>query len=524
MKTSLHRMLLAAGLCLATHSLLANEANKTYFSSRNELQQNGRLWAGRAPGNKTGFHADGAKGITADVSFFASESKNTVGLGKHFGASARADFSDAVGTVNVALADDATTNALVSRQVDHTYSQADTEAPMAGKLKLRPWQKRRGAMMRMHGDLGVMCGWNGWHIDVSAPLVQVKNNLGAEYVNATASVAGAAKAATTESTLANLFAGNYVQSGGNAQQALEYGLVTNEDQVKTGIADVKVMMGYDIAAEVDGTMQLRAGLIVPTGNQPDAKHMLEAVYGNGRHFGLALGMHGDLCLWENAEKKMSWWFTGDMEYTYLFSADEKRIAGLHDVAGDKQIGWGHMVLAVEKDRAGTFPLANVIARQQEVTPGSHYEGILGTSVVWKNMFFNLGYNVFFRRSEEVKPAQAWPTEKYGLATYAYDAITPASDFTATAFTDADKAAVGPLAMKGSTVTHIDGATVLYQVDPYATAVADQEVHAVLGGIGLTGVTQRGRYTLSLAGAYEFPANTAKALKGWSVSGRLAWAF
>jgi len=523
MSGAIRKGLLLAALVVSAGVIEAKIANKTYFSARNELQHNGWLWAAQAPFKN---EKSGERGIATDVLLFGSSSTNKMGLGRHFGASLKSDYSDANATLNVGDSSLHLSNGLFDRQVDHTYSVADTEHAMWGKLQFRPVQKRIGAYLAAHADLGTLANFKGWHVSVAMPVVRVSNTLGATYVTSVAALAGDTKPVTAASTLEHFFDGSYSQTGANSQQALEYGKIIPGTHVRTAVADIKLSVAYDIVRDIDGLVQVRGGVIIPVGTKPKAERLFEAVVGNGRHVGVMAGAHGDMQLWENKEKRMALWISGDAEYTFLFEGREKRIAGIYNSDAEVQatVPFGHMALGVLLNNAGTFPLANVLARDMKVTPGSHFDATMGVSLTWKDFYANLGYNMFYKKTETVDLADQWPVDRYGMATYDYQANTAATDFTASDLFTAGKDAAGPLAVRYSTATHLAGSTVKYQVDTLACTDSNQETHAAVLGFGYKGVIKAIPFTVSLVGSYELAGDSSKAIQGWMIGAQISMKF
>ena len=216
-------------------------------------------------------------------------------------------------------------------------------------------------------------------------LVEVTNNMGVTFSDLASSATigeGGDKDLLTGKIDA-FFAGTFAQTQDeNTQDALAYGRVDTKDRVERGLADLKLSLAYDFAAEHDSAVCVHGGVIIPTGNRTKAVDMFEAMYGNNRHVGAFVGGEGAFRVWQNARKRMSLWLSGTAEYTFLFQAREKRIAGLYDsnAAVSKALPWGHAMLGVEEGSQKVFPLANVFARDMYVTPGSHLDGVFGLTL------------------------------------------------------------------------------------------------------------------------------------------------
>lgn len=518
MNKNVCRAVLLAGACLVT-SASAVSSNKTHFAARNELQRAGETWAMSAP-HKTGKCTK--RGISFGANLFYRESNNKVGLGKHFGVSNKADGSDATNLVQVMLADDATTNALVGRDIDHTHVQANDAAPMKGTLNLLPFQHRVGINLGASVDLGKWSSVYGWDLSVSVPVVQVINNMGSTVSGSVASVADADDDKTASGTVAEFFAGTYTQpTGENVQSALAHARVITGDQKKTGIADVKVSLGYDMVNARDARLHVSGGVIIPTGTRGTGVNMFEPIVGNGRHTGALVGANGGVELWKNSDRGMSLWVSGAAEYTYLFQARETRTAGVFNssTSENRVMPWSHAKLGVEIGEKGTFPLANVLTRSMYVTPGSHFDAVAGLTFAWKSFHVNFGYNMFYKQAERVRFADAWTMDKYGRAAYDYDGTGNA------VVGDFKNGALQPRSVSNS---YLSGAAVATteHADVIACTNVDQETHAFLLSFGYDGKSfcKKFHMTANVGAGYEFAVDETKALDGFSVNAGLGVSF
>jgi len=507
----------------ASVAVMSRQANKTYFAPRNELQQAGRLWAVESP-----YSAKAPEGVAtqASVAVFASKSTNDVGIGRYLGGSLKDDSSDANGTVTVDLSSAGLLNGLFDRQIDHTYSTAGDGASMYGQMKLRPEQKRLGAVVSLESDLGKLLGFDGLRFSFAMPFVRITNNLGVTYPSSTASHTGTNKVVTAASTIKNFFEGNYTQPGTNSQEELKFGKVTTADQVRSGIADVKAALMYDVVRLDEGLVQLRGGLILPLGTKPEAEYLFTPTVGNGSHVGFMCGARGEMLLWKNEAKHMSLILTADAEFTFLLASREKRIPGIYNTGASVQalVPWGHTALGVQYQNPGLFPLANVLARDMMVIPGPHFELTTGLTYTWKDFYAKCAYNAFYRKTEVVDLADQWPTDRYGMATYDYHSDVAATNFTAAALTTTSKHAVGPLAVRNSTATHLTGASVVYQVDTAVCTAPDVDTQQVLIGGGYKRVIKGMPVDLGAFASYEFALDTSKAVNGWAVGFQLGVSF
>ena len=186
------------------------------------------------------------------------------------------------------------------------------------------------------------------------------------------------------------------------------------------------------------------------------------------------------------------------------------------------------------------------------------------------MNFNLGYNFFYKQSEDVCLASDWKVDTYGRAVYQFPtnysvadtaegratgmAGTGAVDFGATAVTDGtydagyddgdtdgsgtmhSRHAVGPIQTKAKTTSamrarnadpedsvngYLDTSVVgvRYHIDPAVSASADQHTHTFLGSANVSCSFRRMHIDLGFGGSWEVASDESKALEGWSLFGK-----
>lgn len=496
-----------------------SQANKTYYAARTDLQQRGRAWAQSDPTAQRA-SATSKWGVDADIGLFATGSTNEYGMGKYFGAAMQPDLSDAKGTVQIVPDNDRAylkTNALFGRQIDNSFAPLPgggaPRAPMSGTLTLRPSQNRFGAVIAVGGDLGrVAPKLAGVRLSLEAPIVCVSTNHGATESDVVAA------SYNGTSTPLSYFTGAYATAvTGDTQAALTKNKLSLKSISKTAIADLRFSAEYAITQEVDAGLSVHGSVIIPTGNRSTAEYMFEPVAGNNGHVGLGIGTKGHSLLWEKADKTMSLWFSGAVEYTYLFQAREKRVVGLWEgqrdpafshtfVAIDKIAPWRHMVLG-KKDLggAGAFPMANVLAQDLYVAPGTHFESILGLTLKWKQFHVNLGYDVFYRQQESLSLVEAWPNDTYVEA----------------AGKTLDGTVLNEYFIQAPGKVTENSTLFLY---PQAAATPDQETQMLLLSGGYVGKVKSYPVTASLGASYELATNNSKALQGWGLFGKVALAF
>jgi hypothetical protein len=191
------------------------------------------------------------------------------------------------------------------------------------------------------------------------------------------------------------------------QAALCKGKIHN-GKSETGVADIDIILGYNFLYEPTRHVNINVGVTIPTGNTPDSEYLFEPVVGNAGHWALGCGLDSAFQIWSNTDSSLDVLFA--FNYRYLFSSTERRIPGFVWPGGTglTTAGWagnramyGHWWLGAKKGEFTTAPMANFLARDVKVTPGSHFEGILQLAFNYTGWTFDIGYNLFAKEEESV---------------------------------------------------------------------------------------------------------------------------
>lgn len=187
-----------------------------------------------------------------------------------------------------------------------------------------------------------------------------------------------------------------------------FGKITNCSLKKTGVADLEIKFGYSFVNNLCVSMQGYIGAIVATGNKPCAGFLFEPVVGNNKHNGILWGSDNWINLWSSE----CWSFNYAVNLTgrYLFRNIQHRSFDLKDKS------WSRYMLiyqsAADATAASTgqgdkqVPGINCFTLETRVNPG--FEGTMTNAFVsfYKNFNAEIGYNIYVRQSESVKPCSS----------------------------------------------------------------------------------------------------------------------
>lgn len=534
-------------------------AGKTYYAPRTEQHHSEREWA------LDPLHTVGEKrGMSLSGYGFYTKTRNKKGMGIYFGGATEEDNSDADGTVQIVREDEGIrqqltptgtyhalpTNALYGRHIDHMYdadyqpSTTLTKRPMASVLTLRPEQERVGGMLAWRWHMR-----SGWQVSVQAPITRVKNKWN---IVENDFVAGEESGTSTP---LDYFVGAYEKSiePRNVQtKLLKAKLYTTEKESKTSLGDVKVQIGTEFFADDEWRIAVSANVTVPFGARDTGEFLFAPISGNNHHVGAGVGVQTRWHAWQHPKKPINVWLSGSTQISYLFQARETRTLGLQSAADDRQLPWLHYALGGEYPKhTGAFPLPNVLTRDVQVTPGTHWESTMGATMTWRRCTLSVGYQLFMRQREQVVLADAWDNDKYGAATFEWMTDEANDDFAADHFYDwfaanngvdlvefsQAREAVGPIQRPGKfdtgippvkadaaplvaieTADKIKEPSVHHHYSLAACTTPDQLSHALIGSVGLNFDLKRFKGRLSGGVSYELQANGTKGFDAFSAWG------
>jgi hypothetical protein len=105
---------------------------------------------------------------------------------------------------------------------------------------------------------------------------------------------------------------------------LQYAKIENCHKSKTGVADLRVILGYNFVNCED--YHLGVGIIAaaPTGNRPRAVRLFEPIVGNGHHWELGAHITSHAMLWRSCDEDQTLGLYVDANITHMFKAKQRR--------------------------------------------------------------------------------------------------------------------------------------------------------------------------------------------------------
>jgi len=221
------------------------------------------------------------------------------------------------------------------------------------------------------------------------------------------------------------------------QATWKFGKITDGcTQSITRLADIELLVGYGWDCSDCAYMTSYVGLVIPTGNRPNAQYVAAPVVGNGFHVGFMTGHVYEMLL-SSEEDCGTWKYRLDTNARYLFRNTQQRsfdlcgsewsrymmvwedkeayVAALSHVNGDV-----NAAAPVENGQPsrGYKPGINSFTTDMKVTPG--FQVRLNNAVFYQgeSLRAEFGWNTFARQAECAELACGW-TKHVALADASY---------------------------------------------------------------------------------------------------------
>lgn len=486
-------------------------------------------------------------GTAISATGFFQQSTNSKQLANYFSSTGLTSpyvgtIKDFIGTDNVSGSD----KQFYNQNVFHTAGISDSGANFANytmnsKLTFRPEHVAAGLRFDLNQRLDKLV--EGLYLRVTLPITNVQTKMGMSVTGTETAQKLAALIATADSNaqLANILSGaskkfSEYMSGSvtntdayNYQNALAYGKVDSASRNKTAVADIDVLLGYDVYNKNDNRVGVNLGLTIPTANKSTGEFLFEPIVGSG-HWALGVGADAEVRLWtakDNEDHNFS--FLGSLDYRYLFQATEVRMASFKfrstSVTNElPQYMLGGKVQAANSTGNALFPMANVLTRDHNVTPGSMVNMVANFALNWDAFMVDFGYNLYFRDAEQVS-VRSWDESTYGVIAAKFPthiAVTVGSFIggstgTAESYAATSGTAVTTTALSGG----YDGS--IRKQDLIMPATPAQLTHKVYGQVGYT--FKDCQYPVMLGfGAHYDVASDNSAVENWGINGKVGVSF
>ena len=415
------------------------------------------------------------------VTGWYAQSSNDNKIGEYFGIHGKSEF--------ILNYDDLTDETKCDFDLKRIINLAETGDKAT--VKFHPKEETWGVRFDYYQNLDKLV--KGLYLKVNLPIVGVKRHMDMDIDSTDALV---------KSNLYSYFKGEYTEDASGTvpgQFALDHAYINHHDGSETGVADIEVTLGYKFLNKEKYHLGLNLAIIIPTGNDGEGKHLFEAIYGAGKHFGFGGGLDAQARIWGDCDHNIKLNLVAN--YRYLFESSEHRLYRIKDYH------FAYLNLGRVTDSKLT-PAPNALTLNSDVTPGSMFDGILAFAYNNGGFCFDLGYNMYFREDEDVHVKGDLPTGD-GHAWYIAkrDISFGTGHTTFVASTDA----------QSTTALTKDS------LDSESASTPSQFTNSVYAGLGYAFKEWDYPLMLGIGGKYEFAAKNS-AIEQWQLWGKASLSF
>jgi len=174
-------------------------------------------------------------------------------------------------------------------------------------------------------------------------------------------------------------------------------------RTQNGLADIDVIVGYNVCNDDCYHLGLYLQGVLPTGKKRKNLFVLDPVVGNGKFFELGGGISAHTVLWSGEDSNIALFLEGNI--THLFNSRQCRTFDLKDNGP-----FSRYLLLKEYDTNGTTYSYNgnlisancFTTREVDVSLAVKGDASLKLAYRWCGLGFDLGYNVYGHSQEDIE--------------------------------------------------------------------------------------------------------------------------
>lgn len=203
-------------------------------------------------------------------------------------------------------------------------------------------------------------------------------------------------------------------------QPLKCAKMANCERTKTGLADLRLELGWNFIKEDDHHLGIALAAAVPTGNKCCPNWLFDAVVGNQNHWELGGVLTGHYIFWRSQDTEKHIGFYLDANVTHMFKSTGRRTFDLKGKPNSKYMLASKFENAttdfndpftsglqcifdqvIPKTFAHEFaPVANISTVNVETSASVHADIVAWTNFTAGKFSWDLGYNFYARGCEQ----------------------------------------------------------------------------------------------------------------------------
>ena len=218
-------------------------------------------------------------------------------------------------------------------------------------------------------------------------------------------------------TMHSYFSGTFEQIN-PVQDKLRAGLFYTSHEYVVG--PIQAEVHYNTIESADRYFGVTLGARIIPVQQRDNTALFSYASSRDTQHALVAGCDAGTTIWHTSQSKGE--IILSARYRAMMSKTENRILGITHDDGSIPVHSIYL-LGAEKNKSGTFPLANIL--NQPVLCHAHHEveATIMTGITWKTITCSFGYGMQARGAERVT-ATHWPEERYAQTYPEYDTDNP----------------------------------------------------------------------------------------------------
>jgi hypothetical protein len=208
-------------------------------------------------------------------------------------------------------------------------------------------------------------------------------------------------AAPVANSISQALSGNF--TFGDMQRPWCAGKFDFARRTRNGLADIDVILGYNVINDDCYHLGLYAQAVLPTGKKRKNLFIFDPVVGNGKHFEMGGGISAHTVLWSGEDSNVALFLEGNV--THLFRSRQCRSFDLIDNGPFSR----YMLLKGYDTNGSTFTYNNTLIsatcftnREVDVSIGVKGDASLKLAYRWCGLGFDIGYNIYGHGREKIE--------------------------------------------------------------------------------------------------------------------------
>lgn len=173
-------------------------------------------------------------------------------------------------------------------------------------------------------------------------------------------------------------------------------------QTRNGLADIDVIVGYNICNDDCYHIGFYGMAVLPTGKKRKNLFIFDPTVGNGKHFELGGGISAHTVLWSGEDSNLALFLEGNV--THMFKSRQNRTFDLKDNGP-----FSRYLLLKEYDTDGSIFTYNnnlfnanfFTTREVEVSLAAKGDASLKLAYRWCGLGIDVGYNIYGHSNEKI---------------------------------------------------------------------------------------------------------------------------